>query len=69
MNNRFVDIGKLARAQELIGSTNPNHCKRCGDTCPEEGFYPMGMSGGTSMLLCNKCEREMRSKPVAVANG
>jgi len=65
---RFVpvkDLQELYRQVELlnnkINSYNPNHCKVCGDTTPDDGFYPLwSMTVGadikqTSGLMCNKC--------------
>lgn len=66
--NRFVNIQELKdlyrKRYELhdnIRSYHSAHCKKCGDTAPKHGFYPLfSFSCGpdiieTSSLICNRC--------------
>ena len=68
MSNRFVNIKKLQsllaekeRIENEINSVNAHHCRECGDTKPQHGFYPLlGMATGegihqSSGLICNRC--------------
>ena len=40
----------------------PMFCNYCGETEPEDGFYPLSVSLELSSYMCNKCEREMRER-------
>ena len=65
---RFVPIAEVVRLMKVIEeaksqilSFNSWHCKKCGDTAPKHGYYPLfgGISGigfyETSSLTCNRC--------------
>ncbi len=63
---RFVDIGKVKEARELISEvTGRLFCDECGDTNPKHGFYPLGHGPSISGLTCNRCrlsDEEYREK-------
>ena len=56
-----IDIELLKKARDMRRQ-HPMFCQRCGETDPEEGFYPMFISGPDSIggLLCMRCDKEMR---------
>ena len=55
-----MDLEMLGKAKKILDEVS--FCQDCGETEPDEGFYPMYIwsTGKLSSLLCKKCERKRR---------
>ena len=69
------DKAELIGKAEIIWHNHPTFCDRCGETDPENGFYPiLSFYGGSGSLfigrafrsdsltgtICNDCDKQMR---------
>jgi len=68
MEKRFVNIKEVQTWMQVketmehnISTVEAMHCRDCGDTKPQHGFYPLlGMAVGTGVyqtsgFICNRC--------------
>ena len=61
------DRAELLGKADISWHNHPIFCDRCGETEPEDGFYPGGgffvsrsRHASLSGILCNDCDKQMR---------